>query len=154
MSPIRSRYKELGLELLEPLKDHHCRLQWPPMVEEKRDNGLVDPINLLLEEALARHRDKMMNNFSKIPRPLSTTTYTSSLSGHFGGATPFKVRVNFDIPLFKFHIDANDLEKWLNMPKGYFYVHNFSNKENITFGFLKVVSHVKNWRGLIVRTNP
>jgi hypothetical protein len=31
------------------------------------------------------------------------------------------------------------------MLEGYFSVHNFSNRENITFVLLKVVPHVKNW---------
>jgi hypothetical protein len=33
----------------------------------------------------------------------------------------------------------------LNILEGYFYVHNFLNKENITFPLLKVVPHVKDW---------
>jgi hypothetical protein len=33
----------------------------------------------------------------------------------------------------------------LNLLEGYFYVHNFSNRENITFALLKVVPHVKDW---------
>jgi hypothetical protein len=64
---------------------------------------------------------------------------------HFGGATPFKVQVNFDILVFEGQIDADALEKWLNLLEGYFSVHNFSNRENITFVLLKVVPHVKNW---------
>jgi hypothetical protein len=40
-------------------------------------------------------------------------------------------------------VDA--LEKWLNILEGYFSVHNFSDRENITFALLKVVPHVKNW---------
>jgi hypothetical protein len=87
----------------------------------------------------------MMDNFSQILRRLPTTTDTSSSSNHFGGTTPFKVQVNFDIPVFEGQIDADALEKWLNILEGYFSVHNFSNRENITFALLKVVPHVKNW---------
>jgi hypothetical protein len=36
-------------------------------------------------------------------------------------------------------------KKWLSFLEGYFFVHNFSNKENITFVLLKVVPHVKYW---------
>jgi hypothetical protein len=60
-------------------------------------------------------------------------------------ATPFKVQVNFDIPLFEGPTDEDVEDKWLDMLKGYFPVHNFSDKENITFSLLKVVPHVKNW---------
>jgi hypothetical protein len=76
---------------------------------------------------------------------LSTTTEASSSSNHFGGTTPFKVQVNFDIPTFEGQIDVDALEKWLNLLEGYFSVHNFSNRENITFVLLKVVPHVKHW---------
>jgi hypothetical protein len=33
----------------------------------------------------------------------------------------------------------------VNLLEGYFFVHNFSNRENITFVLLKVVPHVKDW---------
>jgi hypothetical protein len=39
------------------------------------------------------------------------------------------------------------LEKWLNMLEGYFFVHNFSDREKITFSLLKNIPHVKNqWK--------
>ena len=34
----------------------------------------------------------------------------------------------------------------MNLLEGYFSVHNFSNREKITFELLKVVPHVKYWR--------
>jgi hypothetical protein len=40
--------------------------------------------------------------------------------------TPFKVQVNFDIPLFEGQIDAYSLEKWLNILEGYYSVQKFS----------------------------
>jgi hypothetical protein len=46
--------------------------------------------------------------------------------------------------MFEGQIHADDLEKWLNILEGYFYVHNFSNREKITFA-LKVFPHVKYW---------
>jgi hypothetical protein len=72
------------------------------MVEEKRDDGAGDPFKLFLEEALTRQRNEMMDNFAQILRRLPTGD-TSSSSGH---TTPFKVQVNFDIPLFEGQIDA------------------------------------------------
>jgi hypothetical protein len=33
----------------------------------------------------------------------------------------------------------------LNLLEGYFSIHNFSYRENITFALLKVVPHVKDW---------
>jgi hypothetical protein len=53
--------------------------------------------------------------------------------------------VNFDIPLFEGLIDADVVDKWLNLLEGYFSVHNFSDRENITFSLLKVIPHVKYW---------
>jgi hypothetical protein len=37
------------------------------------------------------------------------------------------------------------VDKWLNLLEGYFLVHNFSNREKITFALLKDVPLVKDW---------
>jgi hypothetical protein len=66
-------------------------------------------------------------------------------SNHFGGTNPFKVQINFDIPVFEGQIDVDALEKWLNLLEGYFSVHNFFDRENITFTLLKALPHVKHW---------
>jgi hypothetical protein len=83
----------------------------------------------------------MMDNFAHILRQLPIVEASSS-SGH---ASPFKVQVNFDIPLFEGLIDADVVDKWLNFLEGYFSVHNFSDREKITFALLKVIPHVKDW---------
>ena len=62
-----------------------------------------------------------------------------------GGTAPFKVKIKFDIPIVEFHIDADIVDKWLNLLEGYFFVHNFSNRENIMFALLKSIPHVKDW---------
>jgi hypothetical protein len=40
---------------------------------------------------------------------------------------------------------VDSLEKLLNLPKGYFSVHNIFYREKITFALLKALPHVKNW---------
>ena len=90
--------------------------------EENRDDGAGDPIKMLLEEALTRQRNEMMDNFAQILRRMSTATDAPSTSSHFGGATPFKVQVNFEIPLFEGKINAYALEKQLSLLEGYLYV--------------------------------
>jgi hypothetical protein len=40
-------------------------------------------------------------------------------------------------------VNANDLDKWLNLLEGYFLVHNFFDREKITLALLKVIPHVK-----------
>jgi hypothetical protein len=115
------------------------------MAEENKNDRADDSINMLLEQALTRQRDEMMVNFTHILQPLLITTGTSSSSGHFGSTSHFKVQVNFDIPIFEGQIDVDALEKWLNLLEGYFFVHNFSDGENITFALLKALPHVKHW---------
>jgi hypothetical protein len=85
----------------------------------------------------------MMENFSHILQHLLITAGTSSSSDHFGSTSSFKVQVNFDILIFERQIDADALEKWLNLLEGYFSVHNFYDRENITFALLKALPHVK-----------
>ena len=71
------------------------------MAEEKKDEGVGDPIKLFLEEALARQRDEMIIIFSQILRRLSTIVDASTSSGHFGGMAPFKVQSNSDTLVFE-----------------------------------------------------
>ena len=54
MSPMRAGYKELGLDLVEPLQDQPRKSQRPPMRNEKKYEGIEDPIKMLLEEALEK----------------------------------------------------------------------------------------------------
>jgi hypothetical protein len=138
MSPTRSGYKKLRLEPIDPLQDRLCRDRQQPMGEEKKYDGAGYPIKMLLEESLVQQRNETMDNFAQIPRQLPTGEASSS-RGH---ATPLKVQVNCDIPLFEGLIDADVVDKWLNLLEGYFLVHNFSDREKITFALLKVVPHV------------
>jgi hypothetical protein len=115
------------------------------MAEENKNDGANDHISLLLEQPLTQQRDEMMENFSHILQCFPIETDASSSSDHFGGTSPFKVQVNFDIPVFEGQIDAKALEKWLNMLEGYFFVQKFYDKEKITFALLKALPHVKHW---------
>ena len=114
------------------------------MGEENKDEGAGDPIKILLEEALEKQRNAMMNKFAQILQRLPTYGASASNS-HSGGTTPFKVQVNFDIPIFEGQIDADDVDRWLNILEGYFLVHDFSDREIIIFALLKVAPHVKDW---------
>ena len=114
MSPTRSGYKELGLDLVEPLHDQLHKPRQTPMGEEKKNEGAGDPIKILLEEALEKQRNAMMDNFAQILERLPTGGASASTS-HSGGATPFKVQVNFDIPIFEGQIDADAIDRWLNL---------------------------------------
>jgi hypothetical protein len=145
MSPTRSEYSKLRLKIVS-LEDNRSRMpKKPSMVEEKKNDRENIYINIFLEQFLTQQRDEMMENFSHILQCLSIVAGVSSSSDHFGGTSPFKVQVNFDITIFEGQIDVDALDKWLNMLEGYFFVHNFSNRENITFALLKYLAHVKHW---------
>jgi hypothetical protein len=111
------------------------------MVGEKKYDGTGYPFKLLIEEYLTQKRNKMMDSFPQIFRRLPTGDTSSSR----GGAAPFKVQINFDIPIFEGNIDVDVVDKWFNLIEGYFFVHNFSNREKITFALLKAVPHFKYW---------
>jgi hypothetical protein len=87
------------------------------MEGEKKDDGTGDPFKLLIEEALMQQRNEMMDNFAQILRRLPTGDASSSS----GGTAPFKVQINFDIPIFEGQIDADVVDKWLNLLEGYFF---------------------------------
>ena len=112
------------------------------MGDEKKDEGAGDPIKILLEEALEKQRNAMMDNFAQILQRLPTGEASTSNS-HSGDATPFKVQVNFEIPIFEGQIDVDVVHRWLNLLEGYFLVHDFSDWEKIIFALLKATPHVK-----------
>jgi hypothetical protein len=145
MSPERFEYSKLGLEIFSLEDNISCTPKKPSMEEENKNYKSNDYINMLLEKALTRQKDEMMDNFSHILHRLSITASAYSSSDHFGGTSSFKVQVNFYIPIFEGRIDAYALEKWLNLLEGYFSDHNFFDRENITFTLLKALPHVKHW---------
>jgi hypothetical protein len=120
---------------------NHIELDNNSWEMKKKYDGARGPFKILLEESLARQRNEILDNLAQILQRLPTGESSSS-SGH---ATPFKVQVNFDIPLFEGLIDVDVVDKWLNLLKEYFSVHNFSDREKITFSLLKVIPHVENW---------
>jgi hypothetical protein len=85
----------------------------------------------------------MMENFAYIIHRLPTMVKPYFSSSHFRGVTPFKVQVNPDIPFFEGQINADALEKWLNLPEGYYSVQKNFDGENITFPLLKVLPCVR-----------
>jgi hypothetical protein len=137
MSSTTSEYRKLGLEIFSLEDNRSSTPKKPSMAEEKKNDGADNPINLFLEQALMRQREKMMENFPRILQCLSIVTGASSSNNHFGITFPFKVQVNFYIPVFEGQTDVDALEKLLNLLKGYFFVHNFSDREKITLALLK-----------------
>eukprot|EP00253_Pinus_taeda_P011020 PITA_11020 len=86
----------------------------------------------------------MMDIFAQILQRLPKSDASASNS-YSGNVTPFKVQVNFEIPIFEGQIDADAIDKWLNLLEGYFSVHEFSSREKIVFALLKATPHVKDW---------
>jgi hypothetical protein len=76
------------------------------MAREKKDDGTRDPFKMLLEESLMQQRNEMMDSFTQIllHLPIGDTSSSS------GGVAPFKVKINFDIPIFEGHINT-DVER-------------------------------------------
>ena len=52
----------------------------------------------------------MMDIFAQILLWMLVAASAYSMSSQFGDTTPFKVQVNFDIPLFEVNIDAYSLD--------------------------------------------
>ena len=77
------------------------------MVEEKRDDAMGDPMKLLLEEALTRQWNEMMDNFAQIHYMFLTTSNVSTSNSHSWSMPSFKVQVNFYIPIFEGQINAD-----------------------------------------------
>ena len=106
----------MGLELVSLEEKISRTPKRPLMVGENKDNEIGDPFKLLVEESLTQHRKEMMDSFTQILQRLPTSDASSSN----GGASPFKEKINFDIPIFEGQIDADDVDTWLNLLEGYF----------------------------------
>jgi hypothetical protein len=65
MSPTRSGYKELGLELVSLEEKISRTPKRPLMAGEKKDDGTGDPFKMFLEESLTQQRNEMMDSFAK-----------------------------------------------------------------------------------------
>ena len=50
------------------------------MAEEKKDEGVGDPIKIFLEEALKKQRNVMMDNFAQILQRLPTGSISTSIT--------------------------------------------------------------------------
>jgi hypothetical protein len=75
MSPTKSKYKELGLELVS-LEDKISRTpKRPLMAGEKKDDGTRDPFKLLIEESLTQQSNEVMDSFAQILRGYQQTTH-------------------------------------------------------------------------------
>jgi len=70
------------------------------MMEEKKGDRAGYPLKMLLEEALERQRNEMMEKNFHILWQVSASEGSSS-NNHFKGVDPFKVQVEFDIPIFE-----------------------------------------------------
>lgn len=112
------------------------------MVEEKKYEKNEDPFKTFLKESLQWKRNMMIEYLSHILQQLPTRNKSSSGS-HSRDATPFKMQVNFDIPILEGQIDGDTINRWLNLLEINVLVHDFSNQGNITFALLKVAPNVK-----------
>jgi hypothetical protein len=75
-------------------------------VENKYD-GIGDPFKMLLEESLTQQRNEMMDSFVEMLRRLPTgNTYSFNR-----GTSPFKVKINFYVPICEGQIDADVVDK-------------------------------------------
>lgn len=85
-----------------------------------------------------------MDSFAQIPQWLPKGNATTS-SSYYGNATPFKVEVKFEIPIFECQIDVDIIDKWINLLEGYFSFPDFFSREKLTFTLLKATLHIKDW---------
>ena len=84
----------------------------------------------------------MMDTFAQILQRQPTDDASTSNS-QYGCATHFKVQVNFEMPIFEGQIDEDTGDRWLNLLEGYLLVHEFFDREKISFSLLNAIPHVK-----------
>lgn len=91
ISLSRSRNEAFNLKLIS-LKDNHThQRKWPPMLKEKSDDGVGNPIMLLLKDALTQQRNKMRDKFTQTLLWLLVAIEAPWTNTNYGDVTPFKV---------------------------------------------------------------
>ena len=83
----------------------------------------ADPIMAIVEEALNKHREEMMRQFSQI---LQSPQQSDGGGKPFSAHTPFKVQANYDIPKFEGKFDADAMDEWISKLDRYISVNTFS----------------------------
>ena len=137
---MQSAYQRLGLGTRD-LSDYLPLRRTRSQVEKQQIDGMDESLKTMMEEALNKQCEEMMKQFSEILG--KREAQASPSNAKFGGQTPFKVQVNFDIPTFQGKIDVDAFDDWLSKLERYFCVNNFSDIEKITFSLLKAKNHVK-----------
>jgi hypothetical protein len=73
------------------------------MAGEKKDDGTQDSFKKIIKEPLKQQRNDMMDSLAQILWRLPTGDTSSSNER----AAPFKIQINFDIPIFEGQIDVD-----------------------------------------------
>jgi hypothetical protein len=81
------------------------------MEGENKYEETRNPLKLFIEDSLTQQRSEMMDSFVQILPRLPKGDASSSSRG----VAPFKVQINFDIPIFEGQIDVDVVNKWLNL---------------------------------------
>ena len=86
---------------------------------------MEESLKKLVEDALNKKHEEILKQFLEMLG--KQEAQASPSNPKFGGKTPFKVQVNFDIPTFQGKNDANVVDDWLSKLERYFCVNNFLN---------------------------
>ena len=87
----------------------------------------------------------MFTQFSEILMRVASTSGESSTRPHSGKISPFKVKMNLDIPNLEGKIDAESIENWVQQLESYFAVNQLSEVEKITIASVKMSTSVHYW---------
>ena len=80
------------------------------MVEEVDNRQATDETLQLIEKALAHQQAKMFAKFNEILIRFASNSIESLTLPHFDKISPFKVKINLDIPNIEGNIDMESIE--------------------------------------------
>jgi len=104
---------------LKPCKTVHSDTHELPWWKKRKMREWKILSNFFSKNPSSEKRNKMMEKIIQIHHRILKIDASSS-SSRFGGATPFKVQINFDIPIFKGQIDAYVVDRLLSLLEGCF----------------------------------
>ena len=112
------------------------------MTEETDNIRATNETKRLVEKALACQRTKMFSQFSEILMRVTSNSRESSMRPHSDKISPFKVKMNLDIPNLEGNIDVKSVDNWVQQLESYYSVNELSDVEKITIVSLKMSTFV------------
>ena len=115
------------------------------MVEEANNGHATNETEKIIEKELARQQTEMFTQFNDILMWVTLNSEESSTWNHSDKISPFKVKMNMDIPNLEGNIDNESVNDWVQQLVFDYVADQHSEVEKLTISFLNISTSVHYW---------